>query len=82
MYSYYMLSNASISNVKAYPSGGLHKANNYSSLFNTPYVTNGANVAGGCMCYDYSKNYYYRPHSGYGSVGRTAAGYLGQRRRL
>ena len=34
------------------------------------------------MCYTYSKNYYYKPHSDYGMVGRTAAGYLGQRKRL
>ena len=34
------------------------------------------------LCYTYSKNYIYKPHSAYGMVGTTAAGYLGQRKRL
>jgi len=34
------------------------------------------------LCYTYSKNFIYKPHSAYGMVGRSAAGYLGQRNRL
>ena len=34
------------------------------------------------LCYTYSKNFIYKPHSAYGMVGRSSAGYLAQRRRL
>jgi hypothetical protein len=34
------------------------------------------------LCYKYSKNYIYKPHSAYGMVGTTGAGYLARRRRL
>jgi len=34
------------------------------------------------LCYTYSKNYIYKPHSAYGIVGTTAASYLARRHRL
>ena len=34
------------------------------------------------LCYTYSKNYIYKPHSGYGIVGTTASSYLARRKRL
>ena len=41
------------------------------------------NNCAGTFCYTYSKGtFIYKPHTDIGMVGRTAAGYLGQRRRL
>lgn len=34
------------------------------------------------LCYTYNHNYIYQPHSGYGKVGTSAAGYLASRKRL
>ena len=34
------------------------------------------------LCYTYSKNYIYKPHSAYGMVGTTANSYLARRKRL
>jgi hypothetical protein len=34
------------------------------------------------LCYTYNHSNIYQPHSGYGRVGTTAAGYLGSRKRL
>lgn len=34
------------------------------------------------LCFTYNHNYIYKPHTGYGRVGTTAAGYLGSRKRL
>lgn len=34
------------------------------------------------LCYTYSKNYIYKPHSEYGAVATTAASYLARRKRL
>lgn len=79
-----MLSNASTSNVKAYPSGLLHKASNYSTM-SSPFDYGGLDSpqSRSTMRFTTSNNLFiYQPHSGYGMVGRTAAGYLGQRRRL
>jgi len=68
----------------SFPSGRLNKANNYSTLFDTtalPY-NKSYNGCSNTLCYTWSKNYIYKPHSGYGRVGTSAAGYLGQRKRL
>jgi hypothetical protein len=69
---------------QSYPSNKLHKANNLSTGFglipldyNKQY-DNCTNT----LCYTYSKNYIYKPHSAYGMVGTSAAGYLGRRYRL
>ena len=66
------------------PSTTLHRANNLPTLFDTtllPYNKQYNNCSN-TLCYTYSKNYIYKPHSAYGMVGTTAAGYLGRRKRL
>jgi hypothetical protein len=77
------MSNAT-SNVTAYPSNRLNKATNFISMFDTtllPYNKE-YNNCNNTLCYTYSKNFIYKPHTAYGMVGRTSAGYLAQRRRL
>lgn len=72
------------SNVTPYPSNRLNKATNFSSLFytdNLPYNKQ-YNNCNNTLCYTYSKNFIYKPHSDYGMVGTSAAGYLGRRKRL
>jgi hypothetical protein len=77
--------NAYFSNVKAYPSSSLHKSNNFKTLGDTtllPYNVSYNNCKN-TLCYTHSKGTsIYQPHTAYGMVGRTSAGYLGQRRRL
>ena len=68
----------------AIPSSKFHRANNLSTLFDTtllPYNKQYNNCSN-TLCYTYSKNFIYKPHSAYGMVGTTAAGYLGRRKRL
>ena len=68
-----------------YPSNSLNKSTNFKTMFDTvdlPYNK----MYNGCSsnwCYTTSKGtYIYKPHSDIGMVGRTAAGYLGQRKRM
>ena len=73
-----------LNNVTVYPSNSLHKASNYKTMFDTvilPYNKTYNNCSN-TLCYTYSKNFIYKPHTAYGMVGTTAAGYLAQRRRL
>jgi hypothetical protein len=83
MYSF--LSNAATSNITSYPSNSLHKATNFITMGDTvllPYNKQYNNCAG-TFCYTYSKGtFIYKPHTDIGMVGRTAAGYLGQRKRM
>lgn len=68
----------------SYPSNQLGKATNYITMFDTvllPYNKQYNNCSN-TLCYTYSKNFIYKPHSAYGMVGRSAAGYLAQRKRL
>ena len=77
------MSNAT-SNVKSYPSNSLHKSTNFKTIndtVNLPY-NQIYNNCSNTLCYTYSKNFIYKPHSAYGMVGRSSAGYLAQRRRL
>lgn len=77
------MSNAT-SNVTSYPSGRLNKATNFITMFDTvllPYNKQFNNCSN-TLCYTYSKNFIYKPHTAYGMVGRSSAGYLAQRRRL
>lgn len=73
------------SNVKSYPSSSLHKSNNFITLGDTtilPYNKQYNNCKN-TLCYTQSKGtFIYKPHSAYGMVGRSAAGYLFQRNRL
>ena len=76
--------NNAFNNVKSYPSSQLHKSSNFITMFDTvvlPYNQE-YNNCNNTLCYTYSKNFIYKPHSAYGMVGRTSAGYLHQRRRL
>lgn len=65
-----------------YPSGLNHRSNYFYEPrvaldYNKQY-----NNCSNTLCYTYSKNYIYKPHSAYGMVGTSAAGYLARRRRL
>ena len=69
---------------RAYPSNSNHRSGYFKTMFDTtllPYNQQ-YNNCNNTLCYTYSKNYIYKPHSACGMVGRTAAGYLGQRKRL
>jgi len=77
--------NSSTSNVTAYPSGRLNKATNFITLFDTTVLPYNK-MYNGCssnLCYTVSKRtFIYKPHIDAGMVGRTAAGYVGQRKRI
>ncbi len=80
-----ILQNSSNSNVTAYPQNLLHRSSNYITLFDTtllPY-NKPYNGCSNTLCYTQSKGtFIYKPHTAYGMVGRSSAGYLAQRRRL
>ena len=72
------------SNITSYPSNRLNKSTNFITMFDTtilPYnkIYNNCTCP---LCYTYSKNYIYKPHSDVGIVGTSAAGYLGRRKRV
>lgn len=69
---------------QSYPSNRLHKANNLSTIFGNIALDYNKqyNNCSNTLCYTYSKNYIYKPHTAYGMVGTSAAGYLGRRYRL
>ena len=75
---------SSTSNVTAYPSNRLNKSTNFKTMGDTVLLTYNKqyNNFSNTLFYTYSKNFIYKPHSGYGMVGRSSAGYLGQRHRL
>lgn len=59
------------------------RATNLSTL--NPYVpvtTVPMNNCNNTLCYTYNHNYIYQPHTAYGRVGTSAAGYLASRKRL
>jgi len=74
----------SIPSIPSYPRGILHKSTNFKSLFDTVNLPYGKqyNNCSNTLCFTYSKNYIYKPHSAYGMVGTTASSYLAQRNRL
>ena len=78
------LSNHFSSNITSYPSNRLNKATNYITMFDTvllPYNKQYDNCLN--ACYTKSKGtFIYKPHTDIGIVGRSAAGYLFQRKRL
>ena len=80
-----ILQNSSNSNVTGYPQNLLHRSSNYITLFDTvllPYNKQ-YNGCSNTLCYTQSKGtFIYKPHTAYGMVGRSSAGYLAQRRRL
>ena len=80
-----MFQQSSLIYTTSYPSNRLNKATNYKTLFDTvvlPYNKMYDNCKG-AHCYTWSKGtFIYKPHTDVGNVGRTAAGYLGQRKRM
>jgi len=80
-----ILENSSNNNVTSYPQNLLHRASNYKTMFDTtllPYNKK-YNGCSNTLCYTSSKGtFIYKPHSEYGMVATTAAGYLARRRRL
>lgn len=76
---------ADTSNITAYPQNTLHRGGYFISMFDTtllPYNKQ-YNGCSNTLCYTQSKGtFIYQPHTAYGMVGRTSAGYLAQRRRL
>lgn len=80
-----ILQNSSNSNVTAYAQNKLHRSSNYITLFDRvtlPYNIRYNNCSN-TLCYTQSKGtFIYKPHTAYGMVGTTAAGYLYRRNRL
>ena len=75
MFSTFTYSNSS------FPTNSLNRSSNFKTLFDTtklPY-----NKMYSKLCYTTSKGtFIYKPHADVGMVGRTAAGYLSQRKRM
>jgi hypothetical protein len=73
------------SNVTAYPQGNLNRSSYYITMFDTtllPYNKQ-YNGCSNTLCYTSSKGtFIYKPHTAYGMVGTSSAGYLARRRRL
>ena len=68
----------------SYPSSILNRPTHLISLYDTtllPYNKEYNNCSN-TLCYTYSKNFIYKPHTAYGMVGTTAAGYLARRKKL
>jgi hypothetical protein len=66
------------------PATPVSRANFFSSMSNGRYVpVNGPlNNCNNTLCFTYNHDYIYKPHTAYGMVGTTAAGYLSRRRKL
>lgn len=59
------------------------RATNLSTMNLYVPVTNvRLNNCNNTLCYTYNHNYIYQPHTAYGRVGTSAAGYLASRKRL
>ena len=76
--------NAFGSNITSYPQSSLHRSTNFKTLFDTTNLPYGKqyNNCSNTLCYTYSKNYIYKPHTAYGMVGTSASAYLARRFRL
>lgn len=72
------------SNITSYPQGRLNRSTYFKSMYDTDVLPYGMmyNNCNNGLCYTYSKNYIYKPHTAYGMVGTSAAGYLARRRKL
>ena len=68
-----------------YPSNRLNKSTNFKTMFDTTLLPYNK-MYNGCssnFCYTTSKGtFIYKPHTDVGMVGRSAAGYLAQRKRM
>ena len=66
-----------------YPSNRLNKATNFITMFDTTLLPYNKMYDGRKLCYNVSKGtFIYKPHTDVGMVGRSAAGYLAQRKRM
>ena len=68
----------------SYPSAILNRSTNLITMYDTTLLPYGKqyNNCNNTLCYTYSKNYIYKPHSAYGMVGTSASSYLARRKRL
>ena len=67
----------------SYPSNRLNKATNFKTMFDTTLLPYNKMYDGRQTCYNVSKGtFIYKPHTDVGMVGRSAAGYLAQRKRM
>lgn len=67
----------------SYPSNRLNKATNFITMFDTTLLPYNKMYNGTKLCYNVSKGtFIYKPHTDVGMVGRSAAGYLAQRKRM
>jgi hypothetical protein len=74
-------SNFTYSN-SSFPSNRLNKSTNFKTLFDTTKLDYN-NLNYNNLCYTVSKGtFIYKPHRDVGMVGRSAAGYLSQRKRM
>ena len=74
----------STSNVTSYPSNILGKATNFKTMFDTTILPYNM-MYNNCKIGYYTKSkgtFIYKPHTDVGMVGRSAAGYLAQRKRM
>jgi len=69
-----------MSSVGVPPVGRANFFMSYTPIF-TPYPVR-VNNCNNTLCYTYNHNYMYKPHTGYGKIGTSAAGYLASRKRL
>jgi hypothetical protein len=80
-----IIMSSATSNITPYPQNRLNRSGYFKTMFDTtllPYnkMYNGCS---GNFCYTTSKGtFIYKPHSDVGMVGRSAAGYLAQRKRM
>jgi len=65
-------------------SNRIFRSGNFITMFDTTALPYNKiyNNCSNTLCFTYSKNFIYKPHSAYGMVGTTAASYLGRRKRL
>ncbi len=77
--------NNSTNNTTIYPQNQLHRAGYFKTMFDTtilPYNKQ-YNNCNNTLCYTQSKGtFIYKPHSNYGQVGTSSAGYLAKRKRI
>ena len=71
------------SNVTPYPQNRLNRSTYFKTMFDTTLLPYNKMYNGNKLCYTVSKGtFIYKPHTDVGMVGRSAAGYLAQRKRM
>jgi len=78
-----MFTLSATANPTPYPSNRLNRATNFKTMFDTIDLPYNKMYNGTKVCYNVSKGtFIYKPHTDVGNVGRSAAGYLSQRKRM